>query len=344
MFQFMKPAPSSFDVSPGPPLIFQIPPPKDFSFEEAALTLFQYQARHNPVYRQFLKGLNKTPDAIRQPADIPLMPIRFFKTQKVLSVPEYETYFLSSGTTDTIRRSTHYIASLSFYHAVSRSIFEALVGPLSRFYFIGLLPSYLDNPHSSLLEMVRHFMEAGGQGDLPFVRSDFDALADHIRTGRAMGREVVVISVAFALLQWAASAPQPTPDRIIETGGMKGQGREWVKEEFHGFLRQAFPDSRIISEYGMTELLSQAYSTPQQSTRLRPAPWMRAIALDPYDPLSPLPPGQRGRLGFIDLANRHSVAFIATDDLGIVHEDGTFSVLGRYEHAEIRGCNLLMTS
>lgn len=311
-------------------------------FEAKALRVFRFQAEHNAVYRRFLHYLGKSPEAVERLDAVPLMPIRFFKTQRVLSVPDHAHVFISSGTTGTALRSSHYITSLRFYHAVARRAFERLVGPLERFYFIGLLPSYLDNPHASLLSMVRDFMTAAGQDEKPFVRTDFDAVEAHIRRARAMGRQSVVFGVAFALLNWIQWGVRTVPDWIIETGGMKGQRRELVKEEFHAILREAFPGSRIISEYGMTELLSQAYSTPQASTRLRPPPWMRAVAVDLYDPLSMLPPGRRGRLGIIDLANQHSMAFIATDDLGIVHADGTFSILGRYAHAEVRGCNLLM--
>ncbi len=314
----------------------------DADFGRYALLLYQMQARFNAVYRRYLDGIGRLNHPPARWQDIPLLPIRFFKTHQVLTTPTYETYFMSSGTTQGADRSYHFIASLAFYHSVARAAFERAMGPIDQYYFIGLLPSYLDNPHSSLISMVGHFMEASGQGDRPLLRTDYAAVTEAIRRGQAAGRRVVLFGTPYALDEWVKEGVGAIPDWIIETGGSKGRGREWVKEELHDYLRAHFPSARVITEYGMAELLSQAYSRPERSTWLQPPPWMRVVAIDPYDPLAVLPPGRRGRLGVIDLANQHSAAFIATDDLGETAEDGTFRILGRMEGSDVRGCNLLL--
>ncbi len=311
-------------------------------FERYALRLYAWQAHRNPVYRRYLQALGKSELRPQRWTEIPLLPIRFFKTHQVLSVPSYEAYFVSSGTSNTPHRSRHFIASLASYHLVARTAYERQMGPIDQYYFVGLLPSYLDNSHSSLISMVHHFMRAARQPDFPFLRTDYRGAELAIRQGRALGRQVVVFGTPLALLEWIKAGVLDYPDWIIETGGMKGQAQEWVQEALHTYLRDHFPHTQVISEYGMTELLSQSYSTPSDSIRFRPPPWMRVVAIDPYDPFEVLAPGRRGRLGIIDLANQHSIAFIATDDLGVVWDDGSFQLLGRMEQAEVRGCNLLL--
>jgi hypothetical protein len=215
-------------------------------------------------------------------------------------------------------------------------------GDPTEYAIIGLLPSYLERPNASLVHMVKVLQEASGHPDCGFCLDDYEALAQRIIRLEHMGQPTLLIGVSFALLEFARQYPMPLMHTLVmETGGMKGRGEELTREELHFRLMTAFRLEQIHSEYGMTELLSQAYAPAEG--HFTPAPWMKVLVRDPYDPFALMPPGRTGALNIIDLANLYSCSFIATDDLGTLNTDGTFEVLGRLDHAELRGCNLMVT-
>jgi phenylacetate-coenzyme A ligase PaaK-like adenylate-forming protein len=312
-------------------------------FEEQALALFRYQARHNPVYRQYLELLRVEPGAIADIYQIPFLPIEFFKSQEVKTGSfAARVVYQSSGTTQATR-SRHYLPDDTFYKAHSRQIFESFYGPLTNFTFLALLPSYLEQGHSSLVAMVDYFVSQSGQ-DLPgFYLHDLEALLRNIALARQAQKKIVLFGVTYALLDLAEKvAPGSLADLIImETGGMKGRRREMVREELHSLLQAAFGVDSIHSEYGMTELLSQAYSFGQGIFRA-PAS-LKVLLRDPNDPLTVQAGFKTGGINLIDLANVDSCAFLATQDIGRLHPDGGFEVLGRFDNSDIRGCNLLVT-
>jgi hypothetical protein len=327
-------------------------------FDTLALDLFRYQARHSAVYAQYLHYLrrNASPAGIQTLDEIPFMPIGFFKTQHVL-IPQATTsttLFASSGTTGTTT-SQHYVPDLPLYEAVSVRSFEARYGPLSDYHILALLPSYLERNNSSLVYMVQHFMARSGSPLSGFYLHDTAALTAHLRTlarpnmpGTYPTRKVLLIGVTFALLDWVETAPDlrflgDLPGLVVmETGGMKGRRRELLREEVHDLLTRALHVPSIHSEYGMTELLSQAYSAG--GGVFRPSATLQVRLRDLNDPFALLGQGrQTGGVNVIDLANIDSCAFIETQDLGqYVGEDGAFRIIGRFDNSDIRGCNLMV--
>lgn len=309
----------------------------DAEFTRLALEAFRYQSAENPVYRQYLQLRNFT----RTPAhctDIPFLPIELFKSQQIITsqgtVPA--TIFTSSGTTGT-QTSKHYIAQPALYERSFMAGFEQFFGTAQQFHILALLPSYLERTGSSLVYMVDHLMTVSGQGD--YYLYDHDALNTKLEVLEAQGLPSILFGVSYALMDFADKFPRALKHcRIIETGGMKGTRKELTKKELHQLLSHAFGHEAICSEYGMTELLSQAYA--QHSTVYSPVPWLKALVRDPYDPFAVADSG-KGALNFIDLANIYSCCFIETHDLGTV-ADGCFEVHGRMDNAQIRGCNLLV--
>ena len=262
-----------------------------------------------------------------------------------------EVIYRSSGTTHAKSRSKHLIRSLDWYHEISNRIYSHLVSPVKNSVFYALLPGYIERADASLVAMAKSFMRISGQDD-KFYLDNHRELEEELEKSFDRDEDVVVIGVTHALLKWLeGDQAQVWAQKgikkgwsltIIETGGMKGHGREPIREEVHARIKRVLPFARIISEYGMTELLSQAYSLDGRF--FQSPPWMRVIVRDPADPGSILNPGRTGRLQIIDLANIDSCAFISTSDLGSmnVNEDTPmFEVLGRFDHAEVRGCNLL---
>ncbi|MGV3504320.1 MAG: acyl transferase [Adhaeribacter sp.] len=312
-------------------------------FEEQALALFRYQAQANPVYREYLSYLRVNPSGIDDIYRIPFLPISFFKSHQVKTGDfQHQVIYQSSGTTRQ-SRSSHYLPDDVFYKAHARRIFESIYGPLTDYVFLALLPSYLEQGQSSLVAMADHFMAQSGQRQAGFYLHDHQALLTHLDQARATGKKVVLFGVTYALLDLAEEViPGKLPDLIVmETGGMKGRRREMVREELHDILQAAFGVSSIHSEYGMTELLSQAYSKGQG---LFQAPvWLKVLLRDPNDPLALDPERKTGGINLIDLANIDSCAFLETQDLGRLHPQGLFEVLGRFDNSDIRGCNLLVT-
>ncbi|HLL94904.1 MAG TPA: hypothetical protein VK404_08000 [Spirosoma sp.] len=368
------------------------------SFESLALAVFRYQATYNPVYRRYLQCLSVQPDQLNDLRRVPFMPISFFKSQPILTGlnPAHETLsgtltFASSGTTsqkaDEISR--HLVPDPGLYDAVSTRIFEQTYGPLRYFHILALLPSYLERNNSSLVYMVQLFMAYSSDiqtdfSQAPDMASSFflnnhDELTNRLRqlTSQPDGKRILLIGVTFALLDWAESNRDlrflaQNPNLIVmETGGMKGRRRELLREEVHNVLTERLGITHVHSEYGMTELLSQAYSTG--AGVFRPGPTLRVFLRDINDPFQPISPEQAGYrhtgsrqtglrqtggINIVDLANLDSCSFIETQDLGQYADESMtsaseeseehpfgehpFRVIGRFDNSDVRGCNLLV--
>ncbi len=312
-------------------------------FTAKALELFQYQAVHNPVYAAYLQQLRVKPQHIQKLEQIPFLPIEFFKTHQVktgLFTPEITFY--SSGTTQQTR-SQHLVSHLPWYEQTTKRIVEQTYGSLSEYVVLALLPSYLEQGGSSLVSMVAFFVTQTQQQEEGFYLHAHQALLQSIKQARQRGKKVILMGVSYALLDWA-EALQGREDfsgvTVMETGGMKGRRREMIREELHQHLQQGFGVAQIHSEYGMTELLSQAYSTGQGL--FAPGYTMRLLLRDLNDPFDIGTHHRSGCINIIDLANVDSCAFIETKDIGRLHSEGKFEVLGRFDNSDVRGCNLLI--
>ncbi len=310
-------------------------------FEQKALEIFNFQYKHNPVYNQFARLLNKTPEHVKTIEDIPFLPVEFFKTHQIVSAPSpYDKVFFSSGTTG-MQRSKHYIKNIKLYEHSFLKAFEHFYGPVTSYAILGLLPSYLEQKNSSLIYMVRKLMEYSAHPLNGFFLYNHDELAQRIEKLEKAKQKTILIGVSYALLDFFTAHPLQLQHTIVmETGGMKGRRKEMVREELHQILMKQTGLRKIHSEYGMTELLSQAYSKGEG--KFQTPPWMKILIRDPEDPLSNLPPGKTGGINIIDLANLHSCSFLMTSDLGKIHPTGTFEVSGRFDNSDIRGCNLMV--
>jgi len=313
----------------------------DADFVQAALQTFGYQYQHNQVYQRFCTLLGRTPDKVRQLTDIPFLPIEFFKSEAVYCGNERPTtVFTSSGTTGS-QTSRHYVKDLAVYQQSFRQGFADFYGNIEEYTVLALLPSYLERTGSSLITMVADLIERSGSADSGFYLNEYNLLAEKLTSLDRSGRKVLLIGVSFALLDLVETHRFQLKNTIVmETGGMKGRRKELIREELHAILCEGFGVEHIHSEYGMTELLSQAYSAGSglyESVR-----WLKVLIRDTNDALSYQRPLKTGGINLIDLANIHSCSFIATQDLGRLHPDGRFEVLGRFDNADIRGCNLLI--
>ncbi len=323
--------------------IFDIKTEEDFRL--ASLETFIYQYENVEVYRKFVDYLNIDPASVQQISDIPFLPIEMFKNHLVLDKnAKAEHYFQSSGTTQ-MNRSKHYIANFSLYEESIYKSFEQFIGKPEDFIFLGLLPNYSENPHSSLIYMIDFLMRKSDKKENGYFLYNHQDLLELLNT--LHGRKVLLFGVSFALLDFLdfCSSNSQTLNvsdalTIIETGGMKGRKEEMTKDELLDIFRAGFGTDKIYSEYSMTELLSQAYSLGRNI--YKSPSWMRILIRNTEDPFSYVDAGKTGAINIIDLANRHSCSFIATQDLGKV-EDGTFQVLGRIDHSDIRGCSLLVS-
>ncbi|HCI58241.1 MAG: acyl transferase [Bacteroidetes bacterium] len=312
-----------------------------FDFESVALESFRFQAENNAVYHNYLKLLNINPLKIDSISKIPFLPISFFKTKKVVTgnIDSSAIVFSSSRTTGT-EPSLHYVSDISLYEKAFTQAFNHFYTSTDQWCILALLPSYLEREGSSLVYMCQHLVEKTGKKNSGFYLNDFRKLADTITVNEQRGIKTLLIGVSFALLDFAHAYPMPLKNTVImETGGMKGRRKEMIRQELHAILKEAFLLNVIHSEYGMTELLSQAYSSGNGIFHC--PPWMKVFVRDSNDPLSESIPGQGG-INIIDLANINSCCFISTQDIGRVYDDGTFEILGRFENAEVRGCNLLI--
>ncbi|GAB4092195.1 long-chain-fatty-acid--protein ligase [Flaviaesturariibacter terrae] len=308
-------------------------------FAAAALATFRFQYEHNALYRRFCDLLR--PQGVTDFAQIPFLPISFFKTAIVTSgdfAPEL--IFESSGTTGTVP-SRHYVKDGALYDAAAFCAFERLYGPLKGWRILALLPSYLERGGSSLVHMVQRFMDRSGHAGNGFFLHDQEALAEALRAGEAAGEKTLLVGVTYALLDFAAAHPMPLRHTtVMETGGMKGRRRELLRAEVHAELKAAFHLEQVHSEYGMTELLSQAYA--QADGIFETPPWMRVFVAEEDDPFAwSDAPGRTGRLCIVDGANHWSCSFIASEDIARMHAGGRFEVLGRIDNSDIRGCSLL---
>ncbi|WP_256007304.1 LuxE/PaaK family acyltransferase [Pedobacter deserti] len=310
-------------------------------FEAIALKIFAFQAVHCEVYKKYLSALGISPLDVRRLHEIPFLPIGFFKTQEVVSSTDpVQVVFSSSGTTGMIQ-SRHLVTDISVYEESFLRAFNLFYGDVEEVCLLALLPSYLEREGSSLIYMVDALLAKSRHTDSGYFLHNHDELYEVLIRQRQAGQKTVLIGVTYALLDFIERFKPDFPELIVmETGGMKGKRKEMVREELHMALCNGFGIAGVHSEYGMTELLSQAYS-PGAGIFHCP-PWMKVLARDTNDPLTLLEAGRTGGINIIDLANVNSCSFIATQDLGRVYVDGSFEVLGRFDNADIRGCNLLV--
>jgi phenylacetate-coenzyme A ligase PaaK-like adenylate-forming protein len=312
--------------------------------EDLAMEIYRFQYAHNPVYREYADAIGKTPATVHTIYDVPFLPIRFFKTHPVQTTTfDPQIIFESSGTTGE-STSRHFIRDTILYKEIFGDIFRKFFGEPSNWCIIGLLPSYLERNNSSLVFMVDELIRQSGNPDSGFYLNEYERLNEVISSLEQRGQPTLLIGVTFALLDFAATYKHNSKPlkhiSFIETGGMKGRRQEMVREEVHAILKEAFQVPYIRSEYGMTELLSQAWSFGNGI--FKTPPWMKIIVRDEEDPFHLLQEGT-GAINIIDLGNIYSCSFIATDDIGRLHSDGQFEVLGRLDNSDLRGCSLLVT-
>ena len=311
-------------------------------FEKTALKVFQHQATHCTVYRDYLSNLKVKPAELQSLDEVPYLPISFFKTHEVLAdhSTKAQIIFSSSGTTG-MSQSKHLVTDVSIYEQSFRQAFELFYGPTADTCILALLPSYLERDGSSLIYMIDALIKDSTHPDSGYFLHNHDDLKDKLQKQQQAGQKTVLIGVTYALLDFLEKHQLHFPKLIVmETGGMKGKRKEMVREELHEILTSGFGVSAIHSEYGMTELLSQGYSNGEGI--FNSPPWMKINLRDTNDPLSPAGTNKTGGINVIDLANINSCSFIATQDLGRVYADGSFEVLGRFDNSDIRGCNLLI--
>jgi hypothetical protein len=313
----------------------------DITFEDIALRMFRYQAIHNPVYQSFLQHLHIPVDKIHSLAAIPFLPISFFKNQIVKSGSwKAETVFSSSGTTGTVT-SSHHIRNLRFYQLHATRCFEHFFGKVSDYNFLALLPSYLERKNSSLVAMLDHFIKESHSVHSGFYLNNISQLLKDLENLKTSPKKTILWGVTFALMDLAENhRPDLSHCLVFETGGMKGQRKEIIRTELHNVLKAGFNVPVIHSEYGMTELLSQSYTTGQD--RFFSPPWQKMIGRDLSDPFFKGLQNETAGINVIDLANWHSIAFIETEDLGKINPDHSFEILGRMDNSDVRGCNLMV--
>lgn len=318
--------------------IFDIQTKADFT--EVCLDVFRYQFDNTLVYQKYCRLLNIDPDAITQIEEIPFLPIEFFKHEKVLHQQHSsQLEFMSSGTTGQ-QRSIHHVADVKLYEKSCLHTFEHFYGPIEEFTVLALLPSYLERDNSSLVHMANDFINRSVSKESGFYLNNLDELTVTLQKLEAKGQKTLLIGVTFALLDLAENNQLNLNNTIVmETGGMKGKRKEMIRQEVHAILKAGFKTDVIHSEYGMTELLSQAYSKGNGIFDL--PSHMDILIRDIEDPLSLVQQGKNGGLNVIDLANLYSCSFIATQDLGKKIAKNQFEVIGRFDNSDIRGCNLM---
>lgn len=311
------------------------------TFESIALAVFRYQVQNNPLYQEFINLLGVSVEAVTTMQQIPFLPIQFFKYHKIQTQKwEPERIFTSSGTT-LQQPSRHFVRSLKWYNQCAFKAFEQEYGSLKNYVVLALLPSYLERQGSSLVFMAEQFIQRSQEPSSGFFLYNTSELIDVLGQCQRKNQPVLLLGVTYALLDLAQEYPETLKNVIVmETGGMKGKRAEMTKTKIHKVLTEAFDLKEIHSEYGMTELLSQAYS--KGGGLFKPSHTMRVLIRETTDPLTILPTKKTGGINIVDLANIDSCSFIATDDLGRCYDDGTFSVLGRFDASDLRGCNLLV--
>lgn len=310
-------------------------------FEAKALKIFRHQVQNCQVYKDFIDLLGTDTREITNLGDIPFLPIEFFKSHKVLSSNEkVSEVFMSSGTTGAVQ-SKHFVTDLKIYEKSFVKGFDHFYGDVENYVVLALLPGYLERKGSSLIYMIDHFIKKSSSEHSGFYLNELEALSQVLEALDSKGQKVLLVGVTYALLDLIEKKRFKLQNTIImETGGMKGKRKELVRKELHDILSQGFGVEQIHSEYGMTELLSQAYSLGNGI--FETPPWMHMMIRDTEDPLSELEQGRTGGINVIDLANVNSCSFIATQDLGRKIADNKFEILGRFDHSDIRGCNLMV--
>lgn len=310
-------------------------------FEQICLDLFHFQYQNIPVYQDFVKALNIKTEEVVQIKDIPFMPIEFFKDFQVKAPnTATEIVFKSSGTTG-MARSQHYVKEVNVYEESFIKAFELFYGPIEDYVILALLPSYVENGESSLVYMADQLIKRSKNSDSGFYLNDYPSIIEKLHSLKDSSKKVLLLGVSYALLDLAEMQQMDFPELIImETGGMKGRRKEMVREELHKEIKEGFGVDKIHSEYGMTELLSQAYSDGNGVFTC--PPWMKILMRDVNDPLCLLEEGKSGAINIIDMANIYSVSFLATKDLGKITGENQFEILGRFDNSDVRGCNLLI--
>jgi hypothetical protein len=309
-------------------------------FDELAITLFHHQYAFNAVYRDYCRYIQVNPDTIKVATDIPFLPVQFFKSQEIKTGIYTPEAIYTSSTTSGGVPSKHFVKSQYVYEQSFLKAFELFYGAPNQYTILALLPSYLERDGSSLIVMADRLIKDSGKPESGFYLHNFVELHQTLIKLKEQKAKVLLLGVTFALLDFAEQFPIDLKDiTVMETGGMKGKRKEMIRNEVHSILSEQFNLPSVHSEYGMTELLSQAYSTGNGIFRC--PPWMQIVLTDPNDPLQVLPLGKTGLLNVIDLANIHSCAFIQTSDIGKTYADGSFEVLGRLDQSDIRGCSLM---
>ena len=308
-------------------------------FENLALKVFQFQYRNTKVYREFCDFLNISPASVKKVVDIPFLPIEFFKNKVILAQGNSsEKIFTSSGTTGSVP-SKHHVAKLNIYERSFNTAFDNVYGDPTKYCILALLPSYLERESSSLVYMVDALCKRSENAHSGFYMNNLYALTKQLMHQEETSKKTLLIGVSYALLDLVEKNKfQLQNTTVLETGGMKGRRKELVKDELHEILMDGFGVKSIHSEYGMTELLSQAYS--QGNGVFNCPPWMKVLIRDTEDALT-LTTGKTGGINIIDLANIYSCSFIATQDLGELYSNGSFKIIGRFDNSDIRGCNLM---
>ncbi len=309
-------------------------------FEKTALKIFRFQAKNCTVYADFIHFLNIDIDSINTIFDIPFLPIQFFKSHKIITNNNtIEQVFLSSGTGGV--QSQHFVTNLALYEKSYRNGFTHFYGDIEDYTILALLPSYLERNGSSLIYMVDDLIKKSKDTDSGFFLENTQKMTEIIKKSSKNNKKLLILGVSYALLDLVEQHKFDLKDAIImETGGMKGRRKEMIREELHQILCDGFGVNKIHSEYGMTELLSQAYS--KGNGVFKTPNWMKILVRDTEDALTLLPNGKTGGINVIDLANINSCSFIATQDLGKKLSENTFEILGRFDNSDIRGCNLLV--
>lgn len=315
----------------------------EVAFDSLALEIFNYQALENNVYSEYLKYLNVDSEKVNFVSEIPFLPIDFFKTHRIICGKDNPDLVFESSGTSGQETSKHMVRSKSLYESSFLKSFKSFYGNPEDLCILALLPSYLERGNSSLVYMMDQLIKMSAHADSGFYLNNLEDLSKILQKRNLDSHPSLLLGVSFALLDLAENYPMPLSGsiKIMETGGMKGRRKELIRQELHSILKKAFQLHGIHSEYGMTEILSQAYAGIDQ--KFHSPPWMKILIRDPYDPLTILPAGQSGAINVIDLANIYSCSFIATGDLGRLNEDSSFEISGRMDTAEIRGCNLMVT-
>ncbi|MEP2667502.1 MAG: acyl transferase [Cyclobacteriaceae bacterium] len=313
----------------------------DDNFENIALALFRLQAKENKVYQKYLTYLGVNVEGITQLEQIPFLPISFFKEQVVMSGQwKEESIFYSSSTTGTTP-SRHFVHSMDSYLQNTERIFNTFYGAVNEYHFLALLPSYLEREGSSLVAMTNYFIQQSKSPYSSFYLNNKNDLINTLERLNELDRKVILLGVTFALLDLAEEQELDLSNCIVmETGGMKGRREEITRDELHRYLASRWNTSSVHSEYGMTELFSQAYA--QEMGYFKSPAGMKVMIRSINDPFERLAVGKTGGINVIDLSNIYTCAFVETQDLGRIRQDGSFEVLGRIDNSDIRGCNLLV--